>query len=781
MKTIIAIHVIFAGIFLIAENGFAQSAKKFFKAGNEYAQLGNYEMAIEQYTKSIDLDGKFTKAILARAESYEQLSDYKNAAEDYQSFCEISPKEYINGIKAASLFIKVNEYNKSLTAIAMVEPYAPETTEIPSIKAKCYYALEDYSAALEAANKAVRLNGSAENFYLRGLINAEIENYNSAELDFKKSVDLKPDFVEAIVQQAFMQYKQNKQDEALLSLSNAIEKGNNNKKAYLLRASIYSQKSNYKLAINDLIKAIALSPDADLFFRRGEAYLNDQQFIMAIKDFSKVIELDNNNLGAMDKRAECFQKLNRKEDAIKDYQMILSKSENNEKNKELIEHAKLKIKDLNKESNKPKIILLDMHSQEIHDITVAEGIDAIKLKVKIIDENNIAELVINKISVTIDDKLKDNGQVFDVDIHNKSIVEIVATDIYQNATTATYKINRNDEGLPKLALTSPIVSETGFIYLKSFEPEIFIEGRIMGKNLIDSIQINNIPVLFNKMDKNPAFKQKIQVSELDNLTFLIKDDKGNKVQKKYAVDRSDAELLIDNPMGRTWVVFIENTEYSSFTNLEGPKKEVDLMIKALSKYKIDKIIHKKNLTKLQMNSFFSSELKKLVSENRVNSLLIWYAGHGKLVDQNGFWIPVDSKIDDVSTYYDISTLKNIIKPYIQYITHSLIVTDACETGPSFYMSMRSILTERNCSDTKATKSKSSQVFTSSTHDFVDGNSQFTISFANALMSDNNSCVPIERIVNKVSQEVTKTDKKRPIFGRITGFEDENGTFIFIKK
>jgi hypothetical protein len=280
---------------------------------------------------------------------------------------------------------------------------------------------------------------------------------------------------------------------------------------------------------------------------------------------------------------------------------------------------------------------------------------------------------------------------------------------------------------------------------------------------------------------NPAFRTKLKLTDTDKLVFVVTDVKGNKIQKTYNIDRSDAALLNENPMGRTWVVFVENTEYQSFSNLEGPKKEIDLMIKALSKYRIDNIIHKKNLTKAQMLYFFSTELKNLIVENRVNSLLIWYAGHGKLIGQDGYWVPVDSKVDDVSSYFNINTLKTSIKPYLQNVVHSLIVTDACETGPSFYMSMRTIPTDRNCADTKSTKFKSSQVFTSSGDDLADGDSQFTKSFANSLMYDNNSCVPIERIVNKVSSDVAKTNNKRPKFGRISGFEDENGTFIFIKK
>ncbi|NJO89799.1 MAG: hypothetical protein HC831_13265 [Chloroflexia bacterium] len=147
----------------------------------------------------------------------------------------------------------------------------------------------------------------------------------------------------------------------------------------------------------------------------------------------------------------------------------------------------------------------------------------------------------------------------------------------------------------------------------------------------------------------------------------------------------------------------------------------------------------------------------------------------KFLNQNGYWIPVDSRIDDLSTYYNLNSLKTSLKPYTKVITHSLIVTDACESGPSFYMSMRSLPTDRDCNNSKSTRFKSSQVFTSSGEDLADGDSQFTNSFANSLIFNSKSCIPIEQIVNKVSGELLKTSNNRPKFGKISGFGDENGS------
>ena len=187
------------------------------------------------------------------------------------------------------------------------------------------------------------------------------------------------------------------------------------------------------------------------------------------------------------------------------------------------------------------------------------------------------------------------------------------------------------------------------------------------------------------------------------------------------------------------------------------------------------------MTKKQMERFFSIELRNLVKNNHVNSILVWYAGHGKTLNETGYWIPVDSKRDDEFGYYNINSLKVSMQEYTKLITHTLIITDACESGPAFYMAMRSIPKEKNCDDTKSTKFKSSQVFTSSGYELATNKSQFTTSFANSLNFNSNSCIPIEKIVRKVSSDVQKSSKQRPKFGKISGFVDENGTFFFLKK
>ncbi len=123
-----------------------------------------------------------------------------------------------------------------------------------------------------------------------------------------------------------------------------------------------------------------------------------------------------------------------------------------------------------------------------------------------------------------------------------------------------------------------------------------------------------------------------------------------------------------------------------------------------------------------------------------------------------------------------------METYLNYLTHTLVITDACESGPGFYQAMRSDnLKKRSCSDWQATQFKSSQVFSSAGYELAVDDSQFTRTFATALLNNPNACIPIEEIVAKVSSAVTTNNQQKPNFGKIAGLKDEDGTFFFIAR
>lgn len=236
-----------------------------------------------------------------------------------------------------------------------------------------------------------------------------------------------------------------------------------------------------------------------------------------------------------------------------------------------------------------------------------------------------------------------------------------------------------------------------------------------------------------------------------------------------------------SPMGTTWVVFLGNSHYEVYENLHETERDIQIMKNALKNYLIDSIIDERNLTKEEMERFFYHDLREKVIEYEVNSLMIWYAGHGKFIDNVGYWLPVDARVDDISTLYNVNYLREALLGYSDHLKHTLVITDACESGPTFYQAMRSIPQNRHCDEITVIRHSSSQTIVSSGYEFAPEPSVFTRTFASLLSHNINPCLPIENIVNQLIMAASRSNQPIPRFGKITGMQDEGGTFFFIKK
>jgi len=236
----------------------------------------------------------------------------------------------------------------------------------------------------------------------------------------------------------------------------------------------------------------------------------------------------------------------------------------------------------------------------------------------------------------------------------------------------------------------------------------------------------------------------------------------------------------NNPMGKTWVVIIENSEYKEFGRLSNTEKDVTGLKEALSRYKISKVLHMKNMSKREMERFFAIDLRDLIVSNNVNSLMIWYAGHGKFKNNTGYWVPVDGRYNDEYSFYNVNALKASVYSYTS-LTHLLIVSDACAAGESFSIAMRGDNSLANCDDVNLVTQKSALMLASTDSEVALDNSLFAQSFINALSNNPADCIPIDAIAERITLVMQKNTIQKPVFGRISGLENNNGTFFFITK
>ncbi len=768
---------------LLVSSGFSQNAKKFFKSGLDFMDAGSYQDAIAQFTSSINLSPEYKEAYQYRGLAYQLLREHQKAADDFNRAIIFDPKNEVLLTQLAKSYNELKQYDEAIAVLNKATFINRKFLPAYQEKIKAMMATDKAFEALKVSDTTLALEGSAVNYYLQGMVTEKLNSTQKAEWAYSKSIKEDKKFIDSYIALANLQTSLDKFQEAMTNCNEALKLDPASRGALLVRSRVFVKNQDYQNAINDISRNIVNNPnDEEMFFIRGTYYQQFSQHQNAINDFNKVISLNSKNAAALFQRAKSFEEISNFQSAIKDYEALVSISEFDAKAQNLLKDAKNRLFELNRENIPPKIVLLDPEPKERIQVEVPNNKATVIVKGFVTDKSAVTSIKINNQDVKFE-IINDQAEfIAEVPIAELDVLTVSASDVYNNLEKINYNIKRTEITPPKVAIVAPFASDNGEIYLDSNDANLYIEGKIIDESLIKSILIEGVSASFRLDETNPAFSATINVNNKNKISVQATDIYGNQVPVNFTLNRESAALLGNNPMGKTWVVFIENAKYNNFASLEGPIKDVSLMKAALANYQVNNIIHKKNLTKDQMEKFFSIELRDLIKSNRVNTLMIWYAGHGKAISETGYWIPVDASRDDEFTYFNINYLKAAMQSYTSIVNHTLIITDACESGPTFYQAMRSALRERSCNDWQATKMKSSQVFSSAGYELAADNSQFTKTFANILASNPNSCIAIESIVMKVINAVsTSNPHQKPRFGKINGLTDEDGTFFFMTK
>lgn len=760
---------------------YGQNAKKFYKAGKEFVENMKYEDAVAQFTNALGIEPSNPDYYYARGRAYESLSKYEEAKADFEKVIVFAPKEVDAYIGFGAVCNKMNNFEEALKYLNRASALDKRNKDIYPEKVMTLLGLKRYDQALKVSDTAVIIKDTRENLYYRGVIYTKLNNDVLAKKEFEKSISKDKGYPEPRLALAELLLRNNNSQGAMEQCNEILKRDDRNTDAYLMRSNVCMKNLDYPSAINDISKNILIDPDnPDFYLYRGKCYQEFNQHTNAINDFSKYIAMNPDNPDAYFARARSYEEIMNYAKAMEDYTKITVLSEFNQEARKMLKDAQNRLYELNREAVPPEITIVSPAPASTS-LEVRGDNKTFLITGKIMDKSKIKTFSINDVPINTVEKDGEYEFLAKIDIEGADQITLVAHDDYDNEKSVTYSLVRTEIIPPVVNILAPYASDDGQIYLDSNDPSLFLQGKITDESKIKSVFIDGVTASYPVDDINPSFTATIDIMNKNKIIVEAEDIYGNKETAEFRLNREGAVISESNPMGKTWVVFIENSDYTTFASLDGPKKDVTTMTRALAGYDIHNIIHKQNLTKSEMERFFSIELRDLIKANQVKSLLIWYAGHGKFINDVGYWIPVDAQRDDEFTYFNLNTLRASMESYLAYLTHTLVVTDACESGPSFYQAMRSELKQRSCDDWQATQFKSSQVFSSAGYELAVDDSQFTRTFASSLQNNPNACIPIEEIVAKVSTAVGNNNQQKPKFGKITGLKDEDGTFFFIAR
>jgi len=194
-----------------------------------------------------------------------------------------------------------------------------------------------------------------------------------------------------------------------------------------------------------------------------------------------------------------------------------------------------------------------------------------------------------------------------------------------------------------------------------------------------------------------------------------------------------------------------------------------------------------NATRREVLHAFENLSKKVLPNDNV---LVYYAGHGFMESdtQRGFWVPVDAKGTDNTTFLRNSTIRDELTTIASRAKHTLLVSDSCFSGSLLRRGTRGIsaVADNEQYYKKVSNKKSVQIMAAGGLEFVDDNyrssahSPFTYFFLNELKNNDRPMLTLSELSTNVEKAVANNVDQVPESGVLQGAGDELGEFIFIK-
>ncbi len=760
-----------------------QNAKQYIKAGEQFLSNGMVEAALEEFDKAITVEPTNGRSYQLKASVQFDSGDSLLAAKNYQKSAALGYMPDENYFKAADIYYTKGVLVGAKECMEKGLAIKAKSFDLLLLKTRILYDEGKFEQAYQVADEAIKAKDMAIAYYFKGASAHRASKIDEAIKALEKAIIRDNNLAQAYLELADIQIEQGKYDYAVDNCSMVLLLIDpENIQALLTRSIAFHYMKESEQAIEDITKAISIDKNNwKLYMQRGRYKFDYALYTDAADDFTLALGINDTLENAYHLRGEAFEKLAKSREALSDYKTYAGFLEQNSGADSALKVIQSKIYELGTEKNKPQILLAENLLNDKEEIKVKELEKSIVVEGTIQEESALKALKINNELVEVK-KLDNDTYGFNIELPSKDLdyVTITANDTYNNITTKSYPVTHIETEAPVIALISPLAADDHVIHLEPGDNTLYIEGRIEDHSTIREIKIDEVNASFAPGDYNPRFTATIDIQNRNKVTITAVDAFGNKQNQVYEFSKDGQLLTENNPMGKTWVVIIENSEYQQFTNLSNTSKDVYQLKDALMRYKISKVLHKKNMTKKEMERFFALDLRDLIVSNNVNSLLIWYAGHGKNISNTGYWIPNDGRVNDEYTYYNVNALKASLYSYTS-LTHVLVVSDACEAGEGFAVAMRGDNSLASCNDLQLISQKSALVLTSSSNEAAMDNSLFAQTFANALSNNPANCIPIDAIAERISIVMYKHTAQVPKFGRISGLEDKNGTFFFITK
>jgi uncharacterized caspase-like protein len=164
-----------------------------------------------------------------------------------------------------------------------------------------------------------------------------------------------------------------------------------------------------------------------------------------------------------------------------------------------------------------------------------------------------------------------------------------------------------------------------------------------------------------------------------------------------------------------------------------------------------------------------------------DNLLVYYAGHGSVRNDLGYWQPVDADLE-MGNWISPAAIKDVLIDYPA--RRMLIIADSCHSGA---LAKGTLTTPAGEPKERRSRLVISSGGDAPVLDSADGkHSLFTVALLEALANPRRGAVDVQTLFPRVQDRVTSAAKRAgreqiPKLAVMAEVGDEGGTFYFVKK
>ena len=235
------------------------------KRGFKYLKLKEYQQALRDFDRMIELTPDHPMAYFGRGVVYLRMENFREAIKEFDQTTnlKLSKNQLLitHNLKSVCL-AAIEEYWQAINAISHVIKLVPENVESYNTRAKLYTKLKEYHQAIADINRAIDINSEGAILYSnRSLVYKHLRDYEHAIADLDTAIKLKPKNISFYSKRAILYHLMGNYEKALADIDYAIALDKNNIGALSNeRGLLLSYLGRYSEAIENYERNLQINP-----------------------------------------------------------------------------------------------------------------------------------------------------------------------------------------------------------------------------------------------------------------------------------------------------------------------------------------------------------------------------------------------------------------------------------------------------------------------------------------------------------------------------------------